>query len=319
VSGGSSNGVVISQGAIKIKNGGAQSYIDFYCESNNAHYARILAPAHSAFSGNITLTLPASTDTLTGIAATQTLTNKTLTTPNINGATSAGDDAALGYTSALGLVLTGQGSTNDITLKNDADANVLTVPTGTTNVAVAGTLDVGGAKAKVAGLETIYVPAAGMYPETTNGASDLEQVELSNGPELKCLDFAAAADDFAQFQVIFPKSWNEGTVTFQAFFTVTGTNTGTVAWGLAGRSFADSADLNTAFGTQVVATAKAHSGTSNDIDVAAVSGAVTIAGAAADTLTIFQIARDVSADSQTGAARLLGIKLFFTTDAANDA
>jgi len=172
---------------------------------------------------------------------------------------------------------------------------------------------------KVAGLETIYVPAAGMYPETTNGCADLEQVELSNGPELKCLDFAAGADDFAQFQVIFPKSWNEGTVTFQAFFTVTGTNTGTVAWGLAGRSFADSADLNTAFGTQVVATAKAHSGTSNDIDVAAVSGAVTIAGAAADTLTIFQVARDVSADNQSGAARLLGIKLFFTTDAANDA
>ena len=172
---------------------------------------------------------------------------------------------------------------------------------------------------KVAGLETIYVPAAGMYPETTNGCADLEQVELSNGPELKCLDFAADADDFAQFQVIFPKSWNEGTVTFQAFFTVTGTNTGTVAWGLAARSFADSADINTAFGTQVVATPKAHSGTSNDLDVAAVSGAVTIAGAAADCLTIFQIARDVSADTQTGAARLLGIKLLFTTDASNDA
>ena len=236
-----------------------------------------------------------------------------------DGDTAAGDNAAIGYTAAEGLILTGQGSTNDVTIKNDADADVIEIPTGTTNVTIAGTLAVGGALAKVAGLETIYVPAAAMYPETTNGCDALTQVELSNGPELKCLDFAAAADDFAQFQVIFPKSWNEGTVTFQAFFTVTGTNTGTVAWGLAGRSFADSADLNTAFGTQVVATAKAHSGTSNDIDVAAVSGAVTIAGAAADTLTIFQIARDVSADSQTGAARLLGIKLFFTTDAANDA
>jgi hypothetical protein len=172
---------------------------------------------------------------------------------------------------------------------------------------------------KVAGKETIWVPAAAMYPETTNGCADLEQVELSNGPELKCLDFAAAADDFAQFSIAFPKSWNEGTITFQAFFTVTGTNTGTVAWGLAGRSFADNADLNTAFGTTVVATAKAHSGTSNDVNVSAASGAVTVAGAAVDTLTCFQVSRDVSADSQTGAARLLGIKLFFTTDAANDA
>ena len=171
---------------------------------------------------------------------------------------------------------------------------------------------------KTAGLETIYVPAAAMYPNTTNGSSDLEQVELSNGPELKCLDFAAAADDFAQFTVIFPKSWNEGTVTFQAFWTVTGTNTGTVAWGLSGISFADNASINTAFGTQVVATAKAFSGTSNDMTVSAVSGAVTIANAAVDTQTYFQISRDVSADSQSGAARLLGVKLFFTTNAAND-
>ena len=172
---------------------------------------------------------------------------------------------------------------------------------------------------KVAGLETIYVPAAAMYPNSTAGCADLEQVELSNGPELKCLDFDASSDENAQFTVAFPKSWNEGTVTFQAFFTVTGTNTGTVAWGLSGVSFADNASINTAFGTNVVATAKAHSGTSNDMDVTAVSGAVTITGAAVDTQTYFQVMRDVSADSQTGDARLLGIKLFFTTDAANDA
>jgi len=172
---------------------------------------------------------------------------------------------------------------------------------------------------KQAGLETIYVPAAGMYPNTTAGCRALTQVELSNGPELKCLDFDPSSDENAQFTVAFPKSWNEGTVTFQAFFTVTGTNTGTVAWGLSGVSFADNASINTAFGTNVVATAKAHSGTSNDINVTAVSGAVTITNAAVDTMTYFQIMRDVSADDQSGDARLLGIKLFFTTDAANDA
>ena len=81
VAGGSTNGVVISQGDIALKNGGTRSTVKFYCESNNAHYAQIQAPAHSQFAGNVTLVLPATSDTLAGIAATQTLTNKTLTTP----------------------------------------------------------------------------------------------------------------------------------------------------------------------------------------------------------------------------------------------
>jgi hypothetical protein len=58
------------------------------------------------------------------------------------GDTSAGDNAAIGYTSAEGLILTGQGSTNDVTIKNDADADVIEIPTGTTNVNIAGDLTV---------------------------------------------------------------------------------------------------------------------------------------------------------------------------------
>ena len=173
---------------------------------------------------------------------------------------------------------------------------------------------------KKQGKETMWVPAAAMYPESTNGCAALAQVELSNGPELKCLDFDASSDEHAQFSVAFPKSWNEGTVTFSAYFTVSGTNTGDVSWALSGVSFSDNGDLNTAFGTAVAPTAKAHSGTSGDLNITAESGAVTIAGSpAAEDLCIFRIMRDVSADDQSGDARLLGIKLFFTTDAANDA
>jgi hypothetical protein len=68
----------------------------------------------------------------TGLTVTGTL--------DVGGDTSAGDNAAMGYTSAEGLILTGQGSTNDVTVKNDADAIALEVPTGTQNVNVLGNL-----------------------------------------------------------------------------------------------------------------------------------------------------------------------------------
>lgn len=67
----------------------------------------------------------------------------TAATVNADGDTSAGDNAAMGYTAAEGLILTGQGSTNDVTIKNDADADVIEIPTGTTNVTVAGQLNGG--------------------------------------------------------------------------------------------------------------------------------------------------------------------------------
>jgi len=223
--------------------------------------------------------------------------------------------ATLTTDGAHDLVLDTNSGTNSgtITITDGADGNINIAPNGN------GVAQVGGSAIKVAGTETIWVPAVAMYPNTTNGA-EAAQVELSNGPEIKVLDFDKDSDEFAQFAVAFPKSWNEGTVTFQAFFTATSTDTGTTAWGLSGVAIADNDSINTAFGTQVVATAKAHSGTSNDLDVAAVSGAVTIAGSpSTDEQVFFQISRDVSADDLNADARLLGIKLFFTTDAANDA
>ena len=175
--------------------------------------------------------------------------------------------------------------------------------------------------ASLVGKQTMWIPAGAMYPSTTNPCSDLEQVQTTAlRPDLKVLDFATGADEFAQFSIAFPKSWNEGTLTFQPFWTVTGTNTGTVAWQLGGIAVSSDDTINTAFGTLVATTALAHSGTSNDLMMSAESGAVTIAGSpAANDVCFFQVNRDVSADTQSGDARLLGIKLFFTNDALTDA
>ncbi len=64
------------------------------------------------------------------------LKNPQFNTVNAVGDTSAGDDAAMGYTAAEGLILTGQGSTDDVTIKNDADTTVVNVPTGGTDVEI---------------------------------------------------------------------------------------------------------------------------------------------------------------------------------------
>lgn len=77
--------VDIQSGEIVLKNSGSLSNIKFYCEVTNAHYTQLQSSPHSAYSGNVILTLPATTDTLVGKTTTDTLTNKTLTAPTMTG------------------------------------------------------------------------------------------------------------------------------------------------------------------------------------------------------------------------------------------
>jgi hypothetical protein len=224
-------------------------------------------------------------------------------------------------TETSGIAVTIGHTTSEVTIADNATiVGSLTLGSTalTSNATELNQLD--GKVAKTAGKESIWVPAGAMYPSTTNPCSDLEQVQTTAlRPDLKVLDFATGADEFAQFSVAFPKSWNEGTVTFQPYWTVTGTNTGDVVWALSGIAVSNDDTINTAFGTPAITAALAHSGTSNDLMVTNESGAITIAGSpAVGDVCFFQIARDVSFDSQTGDARLIGLKLFFTTDAAND-
>ena len=53
------NSKFISSGVLGVKNQGSQSELQLFCETSNAHYAAIKAPAHSDFSGNLTFTMPA--------------------------------------------------------------------------------------------------------------------------------------------------------------------------------------------------------------------------------------------------------------------
>ena len=202
---------------------------------------------------------------------------------------------------------------NDLVSTSNGDINF--VPNGT------GEVQANGAVIKNAGTETIFVPAQAMFGTTTNGA-DAQAIETTaTRPEMKVLDFDASTAEYAQFSIAMPKSWNLGTVTFQAFWSPSNTDTGDALIGLQGVGVANDDTSDIAFGTAVDVT-DAGGGAVEDVLVSPVSGAITIAGTPADDdYTYFQVVRNATAggDSFTGDVRLLGIKLFYTTDAANDA
>jgi len=170
------------------------------------------------------------------------------------------------------------------------------------------------------GTNSIWIPSLAMKPTASNPCSDPTTVETTSGrPDMQVLDFDDGSDEHAQFNVAFPKSWNEGTITFQVYWCCTASDTDGVSWGLQGVSVPDNSTIDVAYGTAVVVD-DANQGAAEEMLVTAVSSAVTIAGAAVDTVTFFRIFRDVSDANDTAAedARLLGVKLFFTTNAQND-
>ena len=130
--------LTVEGGVIEFKsNSGSPAALRMYCETSNAHYQTLSPQPHSAAAAN-TLRLPDSGDSgtqdLVAVDITQTLTNKTLTTPVINagaqlknGATSAGfleffEDSDNGTNKAT---LIGPASTADVTITLPAATDTL--------------------------------------------------------------------------------------------------------------------------------------------------------------------------------------------------
>ena len=318
--------------------------IQFNCESNS-HGQIIKAQPHSAAVTNISLLPAGASSTLVSLVSADTLTNKTLTAPKI---VDGGFIADANGNEALVFQTTGS-AVNELEITNNASGSnpILAATGGDTNIGIAltpkgtgeivigsGNLNYAGTAVtatgaelnklasagtlKQAGKETIWVPSNAMTPSTTNGAERASVETTAVRPDMQVLDFDKDTDQFAQFSVAFPNSWNLGTVTFQAFWSGIAATTD-VDWGVQAVAMNDNQTIDVAFGTAVVVTDNAQ-GAVEELLVSAESGAITIAGTPADNdLTYFQIYRDVSGDDMAGDARLHGVKIFYTTNAANDA
>ncbi|HEX8030032.1 MAG TPA: hypothetical protein VF491_16275 [Vicinamibacterales bacterium] len=167
------------------------------------------------------------------------------------------------------------------------------------------------------GVQSTPVLGAAMTARTTNGPSAGSVESSTNKVMLVTYDFDASTAEYVQFMFPMPKSWNEGTVTAQ--FIWAATNTGNVVWGIQGVSLSDDDAYDAAFGTAQTVTDGVTATT--DIMQSAFTSAVTIGGSPAEgDLVCFQVYRDASNGSDTLAvdAKLIAIRLNFTTNAADD-
>lgn len=169
------------------------------------------------------------------------------------------------------------------------------------------------------GTHDIWVPVQAMYPTADGGSSLITTVEVTEGaPELRVLDFDTSSTEYAQFSIAMPKSWNEGTITYEAYWTASA-GSGGVSWGLQAVGIANDDAIATAFGTAQVVDDTLIA--TNDLHISPTSSALTVGGTpSAGDITFFQVYRDTADanDTLSADARLIGVKIHYTTEAGTD-
>ena len=145
------------------------------------------------------------------------------------------------------------------------------------------------------------------------------QVGASNRVMVRSLDFDPTTQEYAQFSVRMPKAWDEGTISFQPYWTANTGNTGGVVWSLRGVCLANDDGFDAAWGS--VSNSALTYITTNDMHAGPSSGAITIAGTpAANDMCMYEVSREVgnASDTLVADAKLIGVALFFTINAGDD-
>lgn len=171
------------------------------------------------------------------------------------------------------------------------------------------------------GRHAVYITAGSMSPSVSGGCAALATTaSAANQPDIQSLDFDTTTQEYCQFGMKMPESWDEGTITFRPVWShaATTTNFG-VVWALQAVAVSDDDPIAVAFGTEQTSTDTG--GTTNDVYIGPESSAITVAGSpAAGDMVFFRASRVTGNGSDTMAidARLHGIVVYLNTNARTD-
>jgi len=126
----------------------------------------------------------------------------------------------------------------------------------------------------------LCLTASGAWASLTNGAAALAQLESPlNKVNYFVAEFLQAVQSFLEWDFAMPADWDGEAVDATFHWASLAAATDSVVWGLQGRSYADGASIDQAFGAAVEVTDANHG--AGFLNVSPVASAVTFAGAPA--------------------------------------
>lgn len=168
-----------------------------------------------------------------------------------------------------------------------------------------------------AGKQTLWIPVGEIIPRTTNGPS-LGLTELSSNKIMrKSLDFDPSTNEYAQFSMRMPDSWDLGEITASILWTAA-SGSGSVVWKIQGVPFSDHKAMDSALGSARALSDTLHG--ASEIHQTSESLPIPIISPQEKDFVLFQIYRDASnaGDTLTTDALLLGVEISFNLLASEE-
>ena len=174
----------------------------------------------------------------------------------------------------------------------------------------------------IRGRQTIWMPVVGMRGASTNGAAAITSVESTAlRPDMFVMDFDSSTKEHAQFSIGMPKQWDGSAMTAKFYYTHATAVSTNVIWGIQGVAISDNDTIDIAYGGAAIVTDTLHNA-AEDLQVTAETGPFRLAGSpTTGDLCFFQVFRDAANALDTTNStdgRLIGVRLYYHTNALND-